>query len=93
MRTLSTWECCNHGVSSARQNGCCQPGVMIMCDILSDHSLPFLPLQRMGGTVKILRDRLTMCRWMGSHFHGSIDFYGVAFSMELLEWGYTFLRF
>ena len=27
-----------------------------------------------------------MCRWMGSHFHDWIDFYGVAFSIELLEW-------
>ena len=30
--------------------------------------------------VKIPRDRLTMCRWIGSHFHDCIDFYGVAFS-------------
>ena len=33
-----------------------------------------------GVTVKIHRDSLTMCRWIGSHFHGSIDFYSVAFS-------------
>ena len=33
-----------------------------------------------GVTVKIPKDRLTMCLWIGSHFHGSIDFYGVAFS-------------
>ena len=26
-----------------------------------------------------------MCRWMGSHFHGWIDYNGVAFSIELLE--------
>ena len=30
--------------------------------------------------VKIPRDRLTMCRWIRSHFHDCIDFYGVAFS-------------
>ena len=28
-----------------------------------------------------------MCRWMGSHFHDWIDYNGVAFSKELLEWG------
>jgi len=28
-----------------------------------------------------------MCRWMGSHFHDWIDYNGVAFSTELLEWG------
>ena len=31
-----------------------------------------------------------MCRWMGSHFHDWIDCNGVAFSIELLEWGCTF---
>ena len=35
--------------------------------------------------------RLTgMCCWMGSHFHGWIDYNGVAFSLELLEWDRTF---
>ena len=34
-----------------------------------------------------------MCRWMGSHFHGRIDWNGVAFSIELLEWGHTFSEF
>ena len=29
---------------------------------------------------KIPRNRLTMCRWIGSHFHDCIDVYGVAFS-------------
>ena len=28
-----------------------------------------------------------MCRWMRSHFYGWIDYNGVAFSTELLEWG------
>ena len=27
-----------------------------------------------------------MCRWMGSNFHDWIDYNGVAFAMELLEW-------
>ena len=31
-----------------------------------------------------------MCRRMGSHFHDWIDYDGVAFSIELLEWGRTF---
>ena len=35
---------------------------------------------RIRVRVKIPRDRLTMCRWIGSHFHDCIDFYGVAFS-------------
>ena len=34
-----------------------------------------------------------MCRWMGSHFHDWDDYNGVAFSMELLEWGRTFSDF
>ena len=39
-------------------------------------------------------DRLMgMCRWMGSHFHGWIDYNEVAFSLELLEWDRTFSGF
>ena len=34
-----------------------------------------------------------MCRWMGSPFHDRIDYNGVAFSIELLEWGRTFSDF
>ena len=34
-----------------------------------------------------------MCRWMGSHFHDWIDRNGVAFSIDLLEWGRKFLDF
>ena len=33
------------------------------------------------------------CRWMGSHFHDWIDYNGVAFSIELLEWDRTFSGF
>ena len=29
-----------------------------------------------------------MCRWMGSHFHDWTDYNGVAFSIELQEWGH-----
>ena len=34
-----------------------------------------------------------ICRWMGSHFHDWIGFYGVAFLEELVEWGRTFSGF
>ena len=34
-----------------------------------------------------------MCRWMGSHFHDWIDYNGVAFSIQLLEWSRTFSDF
>ena len=34
-----------------------------------------------------------MCRWMGSHFFDWIDYNGVTFSKELLEWGSTFQDF
>ena len=31
--------------------------------------------------------------WMGSHFHDWTDNHGVAFSIELQEWGRTFSDF
>ena len=31
-----------------------------------------------------------MCHWMGSHFHDWSDYNGVAFSIELVEWGPIF---
>ena len=34
-----------------------------------------------------------MSRWMGWHFHDWIDYNGVAFSIELLEWGRIFSDF
>ena len=34
-----------------------------------------------------------MCRWMGSHSHDWIDYAGVTFLVELLEWGCTFSGF
>ena len=48
-----------------------------------------------GGGGALPSNRLMgMCRWMGSrHFHDWIDYDGVAFSTELLEWGRIFLRF
>ena len=46
-----------------------------------------------GGGGYFLIRLIGMCRWMGSHFHGWIDYNGVAFSIELLEWGRTFSDF
>ena len=33
-----------------------------------------------------------MCPWMGSHFHDWSDSNGVAFSIELLEWGRKYFQ-
>ena len=47
-----------------------------------------------GGEGGLPSNRLMgMCRWMGSHFHDWIDYNGVAFSIELLEWGRIFSGF
>ena len=46
--------------------------------------------QKGGGGVIPHKRLMGMCRWMGSHFHVWIDYNGVAFSIELLEWGRTF---
>ena len=43
-----------------------------------------------GGGVLPYKRLMGMCRWIGSHFHDWIDYNGVAFSIELLEWGRTF---
>ena len=44
-----------------------------------------------GGGGALTSNRLMgMCRWMGSHFHDWIDYNGVPFSIELLEWGRIF---
>ena len=48
-----------------------------------------------GGGVRALPYKRLMgiCRLMGSHFHDWIDYNGVAFSIELLEWERTFSDF
>ena len=48
---------------------------------------------RPGGRALPYKRLMGMCRWMGSHFHDWIDYNGVAFSKELLEWGRTFSDF
>ena len=46
-----------------------------------------------GGGALPYKRLMGMCRWMGLHFHDWIDYNGVAFSKELLEWGRTFSDF
>ena len=46
-----------------------------------------------GGGVLPYKRLMGMCSWMGSHFHDWIDYNGVVFSIELLEWGRTFSDF
>ena len=46
-----------------------------------------------GGGVLPSKRPLGMCRWMGSHFHNWIDYNGVTFLVELLEWSPTFSGF
>ena len=45
------------------------------------------------GSALLYKRPMRMCRWMGSHFHDWIDYIGVAFSVELLEWVENFLIF
>ena len=46
-----------------------------------------------GGGVLLYKSLMGMCCWMGSHFHVCIDYNGVAFSIDSLEWGRTFSEF
>ena len=46
-----------------------------------------------GGGVLPKKRLMGMWHCVGSHFHDWIDFNGVAFSIELLEWGRTFSDF
>ena len=39
-----------------------------------------------GGGALPYKRLMGMCRWMLSHFHDWIDYNGVAFSTELLQW-------
>ena len=43
-----------------------------------------------GGGVLPYKRLIGMCPWMGSHFHDWSDYNGVAFSIDLLEWGRKF---
>ena len=46
-----------------------------------------------GGGVLPNKTLIRTCRGMGSYFHNGIDYNGVVFSIELLEWGRTFSDF
>ena len=50
-------------------------------------------VKRPEGAILPYKRLMGMCRWMGSHFHDWIDYNGVVFSIELLEWGRRFLDF
>ena len=69
-----------------------------MCCVRSIHALfvtfvlSFSRMAVLGGVLPYKR-LMGMCRWMASHFHDWIDCNGVAFSIELLEWGRTFSDF
>ena len=71
--------------------------VRILKHTLQHHSFPSPPflifILGEGGGVLPSRRLMGMCRWMGSHFHGRIDYNVVAFLLELLEWDRTFSGF
>ena len=46
-----------------------------------------------GGWVLPYERLIGMSRWLRSHFHDWSDYNGVAFSIELLEWGRKFSDF
>ena len=46
-----------------------------------------------AGRVLPYKGLMGMCRWMGLHFHDWIDYNGVVFSIDVLEWGRTFSDF
>ena len=46
-----------------------------------------------GGGRGANKRLLGMCRWMGSHFHNWVDYNGVTFLVELVEWGRKFSGF
>ena len=50
-------------------------------------SLSIFSLGLAGGGALPSNRLMGMCRWMGSHFYDWIDYKGVVFSVELLEWG------
>ena len=46
-----------------------------------------------GGGILPYKRLIEKCRWTGSHFHDWSDYNGVAFSIDLLEWGRKFSDF
>jgi len=76
-------------------------GILIPCYIWVSQCLQTLKhlvnyrlqTEKSRGGVLPYKRLMGMCRWMGSHFHDWSDYNGVAFSIELLEWGRTFSDF
>ena len=60
--------------------------------LISRDSLHVVQCFFLGGVFSYKR-LLGMCPWMGLHFHDLSDNNGVAFSIELLEWGCKFSDF
>ena len=46
-----------------------------------------------GGGALPYKRLMGLCRWTGSHFHDWSDYNGIAFSIDLLEWGRKFSDF
>ena len=66
------------------------PGSYLFNENLANKRCIRLEANSFPGGVLTYKRLMGMCRWMGSHFHDWIDYNGVAFSIELLEWGRTF---
>ena len=66
-----------------------------MADILVDRQIIQRTLNIIpgGGGVLPYKRLIGMCRWMEAHFHDRSNSNGVAFSIDLLEWGGKFSDF
>ena len=72
-----------------------------MCQFLYEYtrlsnSIKLVPRRHSGcggGGVLPYKRLMGMCRWMGLHFHDWVDYKGVSFLVQLLEWGRTFSGF
>ena len=65
---------------------------IVVQEIHSMYKVDVMKSARGGGVLPYKR-LMGMCRKMGSHFNDWIDYNGVAFSIELLEWGRTSSEF
>ena len=65
------------------------------CDLCATNKQLLQEVDARGGRGGLLRSNriMGMCRWIGSPFQEWIDYNGVAFSIELLEWGRKFSGF
>ena len=67
--------------------------IYVRCCVATVSSKIIKVARRPGGGVLPYKRLIGMCRWMGSHFHDWSDYNGVAFSIDLLEWGRKFSDF